>query len=77
MPSVTYVEPPPIAKWKRPEHTTEKLDWADIKVIDLSTFDKPNGKQKLAEELGDAVGRKLFWRCLSSDTRAGASHWLL
>jgi hypothetical protein len=55
MPSAKYAESPTIPKWKRPEHTTEKLDWADIKVIDLSTFEEPGGKQKLAEELRDAV----------------------
>jgi hypothetical protein len=64
------------AKWKRPEHTTEKLDWADIKIIDLSTFDEPNGKQKLAEELRDAVIRTLLRYRLSPDTRIGTPHWL-
>ena len=55
MPSATYPESPAIPKWKRPTKTTESLDWADIKVIDLSTFDEPGGKQKLAEDLRDAV----------------------
>ena len=55
MPSATYAEPPAIPKWKRPGKTSEDLDWADIKVIDLSTFDQPGGKQKLAEDLRDAV----------------------
>jgi hypothetical protein len=55
MPSATYSEPPVIPKWKRPGKTSEELDWADIKVIDLSTFDEPGGKQKLAEDLRDAV----------------------
>lgn len=55
MPSATYAEPPEIPKWKRPEKTSADLDWADIKVIDLSTFNQPGGKQKLAEDLRDAV----------------------
>lgn len=55
MPSAVSPEPPSIPKWKRPAKTTEELDWADIKVIDLSTFDEPGGKVKLAEELRDAV----------------------
>lgn len=55
MPSATYPEPPPIPKWTRPGKTTDKLEWADIKVIDISSFDEPGGKQKLAEELRDAV----------------------
>lgn len=45
----------PLPKWKRPAKTTHDLPWADIKVLDLSTFDSPGGKQKLAEELRDAV----------------------
>jgi len=55
MPSATYQEPPAIPKWKRPSKTTESLDWADIKAIDLSIFHEPGGKQKLAEDLRDAV----------------------
>jgi hypothetical protein len=55
MPSATYKEVPGILKWKRPGKTSEKLDWADIKIIDLSTFDELGGKQKLAEDLRDAV----------------------
>jgi hypothetical protein len=55
MPSAPYVEPPAIPRWERPTKTTHDLDWADIKVIDLSTFDEPGGKAKLAEDLRDAV----------------------
>jgi hypothetical protein len=55
MPSATYPEPPAIPKWKRPGKTSEDLAWADISIIDLSTFDEPGGKQKLAENLRDAV----------------------
>lgn len=45
----------PLPKWERPAKTAHDLDWADIKVLDLSTFDTPGGKEKLAEELRDAV----------------------
>lgn len=45
----------PLPKWQRPAKTTHDLPWADIKVLDLSTFDLPGGKQKLAEKLRDAV----------------------
>lgn len=48
----------PLPKWERPAKTTHDLDWADIKVLDLSTFDTPGGKEKLAEELRDAVRTK-------------------
>lgn len=55
MPAATLPKPPTIPKWKRPKKTSEHLDWADIKILDLSTFDEPGGKEKLAEELRDAV----------------------
>lgn len=55
MPSAVNSEPPVIPKWKRPGQTTQQLDWADIKTIDLSAFSSPGGKKKLAEELRDAV----------------------
>lgn len=45
----------PLPRWQRPAKTTQDLPWAEIKVLDLSTFDLPGGKQKLAEELRDAV----------------------
>ena len=61
MPAVVLSEPPAIPKWKRPGKTQEDLDWADIKVIDLSTFDEPGGKRKLAEELRDAVHKTGFF----------------
>lgn len=45
----------PLPSWKRPTTTKENLDWADFVVLDLSKFDEPNGKQKLANQLRDAV----------------------
>lgn len=45
----------PLPKWQRPAKTTHDLPWAEIKVLDLSTFDEPGAKQKLAEELREAV----------------------
>lgn len=32
-----------------------ELDWADLVTLDLSQFDLPDGKQKLAKQLRDAV----------------------
>ena len=55
MPSAVTPDPPIIPKWKRPARTTKQLDWADIKTIDLSNFHSPGMRQKLAEELRDAV----------------------
>lgn len=53
MPSTIPTDPLP--KWQRPSPTKHNLPWADIAIIDLSTFDKAGGKEKLAEELRDAV----------------------
>jgi isopenicillin N synthase-like dioxygenase len=66
MPSAVTPEPPTIPKWKRPEHTTEQLDWADIKTIDLSTFNSPGVKQRLAEELKDAVHTTGFFSVIGT-----------
>ena len=55
MPSAVPPLPPPLPKWERPTKTHEKFDWAEIKVIDLSRFDEPGEKERLAEELRDAV----------------------
>lgn len=49
----------PATKWHRPEKTTHDLPWADIKTIDMSLFDQPGGKRKLAEELRDGVSHLL------------------
>lgn len=53
----------PLPKWQRPAKTTHELPWAEIKVLDLSTFDVPGGKQKLAEELRDAVSVLIIFHC--------------
>ncbi|PSR97455.1 2OG-Fe(II) oxygenase superfamily protein [Coniella lustricola] len=53
--ALSPAEERPLPKWERPAKTKEDLHWAEIKVLDLSTFDTPGGKQKLAEELREAV----------------------
>lgn len=35
--------------------TSENLDWADLVTLDLSDFDQPGGKQKLAAEFSRAI----------------------
>lgn len=50
-----------IKPWIRPEPTREELDWAPLVEIDLSLFDLPGGKEKLAKQLQDAVTRVGFW----------------
>jgi hypothetical protein len=57
MPSAPLPDPPTLPPWERPKKTTFDLDWAEISVIDLSTFDAPGGKEKLAEELRHAVSK--------------------
>lgn len=63
MPSETSASLP---KWKRPAKTTEDLPWADIAVIDISTYDTPGGKQKLAEQLRKAVHETGFFSLIST-----------
>jgi hypothetical protein len=53
--SSQFIMPSAIPPWKRPAKTKVDLPWADISVIDISTFNEPGGKQKLAEQLRQAV----------------------
>ena len=50
--------------WTRPAQTKEELDWAPSQIIDLSTFDEPGGKEKLAAELADSVKNGEYDICL-------------
>ncbi|KAF2734835.1 2OG-Fe(II) oxygenase superfamily protein [Polyplosphaeria fusca] len=61
MPSRISPQTPTVPKWKRPGKTAEDLAWADIKVLDLSSFDEPGGKEKLADDLRDAVHNTGFF----------------
>lgn len=36
---------------------SDLVDWADLVTLDLSTFDTPGGKEKLATQLSEAVNR--------------------
>ncbi len=60
MPPTISPESLPLPKWERPAPTNEELQWADIAVIDISTFDEPGAKERLAEELRYAVSRLGF-----------------
>ncbi|KAK7916860.1 2OG-Fe(II) oxygenase superfamily protein [Apiospora marii] len=57
---------PDLPKWQRPEKTQHDLPWADIQIIDLSTFDDPGGKEKLAAELRDAIHHTGFFSVVGS-----------
>lgn len=52
--------------WSRPKVTSEKLDWADLPMIDLSRFDEPGGKRELANQLYDAVTKVGFWSVVNT-----------
>ncbi|KAK8074324.1 hypothetical protein PG994_005223 [Apiospora phragmitis] len=52
---------PELPKWQRPEKTKHGIPWANIQIIDLSTFDEPGGKAKLAAELRDAIHHTGFF----------------
>lgn len=55
-----------IKPWVRPAPTEEDLDWAELPKIDLAQFDEPGGKQKLAEQLYDALTRVGFWSVVNT-----------
>lgn len=55
MPSAVPFQEIRLPKWKRPSKTSVNLPWADIEVIDLSAYDLPGGKEKLAVQLREAV----------------------
>ena len=40
--------------------TKTKVDWADLVTLDLSQFDAPGGKEKLAKQLDHAVHKVGF-----------------
>ena len=45
----------PIPRYIQPAETKSQLDWADLKALDLSIYDQPNGKKILTEQLNDAI----------------------
>ncbi|KAL4783712.1 putative 1-aminocyclopropane-1-carboxylate oxidase [Aspergillus varians] len=52
--TTTTVETSPLSYVQVPE-TSENLEWADLRTLDLSKFDQPGGKQELAAELTKAI----------------------
>ena len=49
MPSAT------LTPYEQVPETKETLDWAELVTLDLSQWDKPGGKQRLARQLEHAV----------------------
>ncbi|KAL2105568.1 hypothetical protein VUR80DRAFT_8162 [Thermomyces stellatus] len=60
------IQPIEVKPWTRPKPTEEDLDWAELPKIDLSQFDEPGGKQKLADQLYDAITRVGFWSVVNT-----------
>jgi non-haem dioxygenase in morphine synthesis N-terminal len=50
-----------VPKYQRPPKTKEDLEWAPLVEIDISRFDEPGEKQRLAAQLEDAVRNVGFW----------------
>ncbi|CUM63899.1 uncharacterized protein PRCAT00001487001 [Priceomyces carsonii] len=69
---MTSVEGP--KKWKEPVPTKYDLDWADLSIIDLSTFDEPGGKEKLASDLERAVKKDGFWTVVGTGISESEMH---
>lgn len=51
----------PVPEYSRPPQTKEDLDWAPLVTIDISRFNEPGEKQRLAAQLEDAVRNVGFW----------------
>ncbi|KAL3471335.1 putative 1-aminocyclopropane-1-carboxylate oxidase, partial [Aspergillus californicus] len=52
--TTTTIEAPRLSYVQVPE-TSENLNWADLRTLDLSKFDQPGGKHQLAAELTRAI----------------------
>jgi hypothetical protein len=52
---------PPVRNYQRPPQTREELDWAPLVELDISRFDEPGEKPKLAAQLEEAVRNVGFW----------------
>ena len=57
----TYSTQWPVSAYSRPPMTDTNLDWAPLVEIDISRFDEPGEKQRLAAQLEDAVKNVGFW----------------
>ena len=51
----------PVEPYTRPPTTKEALDYAPLVEIDVSKFDEPGERQRLAAQLEDAVRNVGFW----------------
>ncbi|KAK2753335.1 hypothetical protein FQN55_003464 [Onygenales sp. PD_40] len=54
---LTDIPRAPLPPYEQIPETKHDLDWADLATLDLSQFDAPGGKEKLAQQLFDAIQR--------------------
>ncbi|KAL1608424.1 hypothetical protein SLS60_003366 [Paraconiothyrium brasiliense] len=61
----TFVETaradPPVLTYNQVPETQFELQWADLATLDLSLFDTPGGKEKLAKQLFQAIDKIGFF----------------
>ncbi|KAI8627212.1 2OG-Fe(II) oxygenase superfamily protein [Xylariaceae sp. FL1651] len=55
-----------LPKYQQPAESKYELDWAELATLDLSQFDAPGGKQRLANQLRDAVHQIGFFYVINS-----------
>jgi isopenicillin N synthase-like dioxygenase len=51
----------PVSEYQRPVKMKEDLEWAPLVEIDISRFNEPGEKERLAGKLEDAVRNVGFW----------------
>ncbi|KAJ5375798.1 hypothetical protein N7517_007804 [Penicillium concentricum] len=59
--SPSVVSKTPLPKYEYPPETGKQLNYADLVSLDLSEFDLPGGKQRLAEQLKESVHKVGFF----------------
>ncbi|KAF2446408.1 2OG-Fe(II) oxygenase superfamily protein [Karstenula rhodostoma CBS 690.94] len=52
---------PPVLTYRQVPETQFELQWADLATLDLSLFDTPGGKEKLAKQLFQAIEKIGFF----------------
>ncbi|KAI9925395.1 hypothetical protein ASPWEDRAFT_41483 [Aspergillus wentii DTO 134E9] len=63
----SQVNPPPVTEktplpqYVHPPETKEQLDYADLVTLDMAEFDRPGGKERLAEQLKETAHRVGFF----------------
>ncbi|KAK2020710.1 flavonol synthase [Colletotrichum zoysiae] len=61
-----------LPKYQHPAQTKHELDWAELVTLDLSQFDAPGGKERLAVQLRDAAHQIGFFYVINYGLEQGA-----